>query len=630
MQRKPILIAVIVTGMLITAAPAAQANETELASDVLDTLTVESQTDDYNAADDRPDDWAQANDNPGDYSTTRDTILARDMTDVTYNDKHQVATGTLHDPYTGTTINFKRGQTTSNAVQIDHVVAFGEAWESGLGDDDEQTVERYYNDPYVLLAVDGPSNNGKQDSDAAEWLPSKVDADGKDTYDCYYVARQIAVKDKYDLSVDKAEKNAMSDVLATCPAQTIPGEQDGAYWESVDAGDSETLPGDVNGDGKYTIDDIPDIQLVNLDEQPIDGFDYRKHVYDLNEETLHAQFRNCPNGWDVTAAAISNNTGQEIHGDYVLSPDGQVVTAYYFTNNQGSPSPDADMNGDGEYTIDDFTGVGFTVDGNPLDGFSPDTHEYTLPDGGEHDIKASGYPSWLHVEAKNPSSTADKGFRSVTHMFTSPDLRTTVSYRFTWNVPVEQMPGDVDGDGEYTTGDLTGLTAVVDGEPYKEFTPDTDSYKLPDGDHTVTIAGTPDGWTMTPGTRSSQTPMPDGPIVTTTTYAFTYTAPNGVTVASYTFTWGTVEHTDDGDDDTSDTPPVVDDTDTDNPDTNAGTDTVPDATDTDDPDSGNTTETPADQLASTGAPITGIGAFTLAMLCCGAALGVLLRHRTRN
>lgn len=429
MQRKPILIAVIVTGMLITSAPAAQANETELASDALDTLTVEPQTDDYNAADDRPDDWAQANDNPGDYSTTRDTILARDMTDVTYNDKHQVATGTLHDPYTGNTINFKRGQTTSNAVQIDHVVAFGEAWESGLGDDDEQTIERYYNDPYVLLAVDGPSNNGKQDSDAAEWLPSKVDADGKDTYDCYYVARQIAVKDKYDLSVDKAEKNAMGDVLATCPAQTIPSESDGAYWES---GDSETLPGDVNG------------------------------------------------------------------------------------------------------------------------------------------------------------------------------------------------------DGEYTTGDLTGLTVTVDGEPYKEFTPDNTSYKLPDGDHTVTIAGTPDGWTMTPAAQSAQAPMPDGSIVTTTTYAFTFTASDGTTVASYIFTWGKAEHAGGEDDDTSDTPPVVDDTDTDNPDTNAGTDTVPDATDTDDPDSGNTTETPTDQLASTGAPIAGIGAFTLAMLCCGAALGVLLRRRTRN
>ena len=135
---------------------------------------------------------------------------------------------------------------------------------------------------------------------------------------------------------------------------------------------------------------------------------------------------------------------------------------------------------------------------------------------------------------------------------------------------------------------------------------------------------------MTSGMRSSQTPMPDGSLAIATTAEFAFAAPDGVTVASYTFTWGTVEHTDDGDDDTSDTPPVVDDTDTDSPDTNAGTDTVPDATDADDPDGGNTTETPTDRLASTGAPIAGIGAFTLAMLCCGAALGVLLRRRTRN
>lgn len=179
----------------------------------------------------------------------------------------------------------------------------------------------------------------------------------------------------------------------------------------------------------------------------------------------------------------------------------------------------------------------------------------------------------------------------------------------------------MNGDGEYTTGDLTGLTVTVDGEPYKEFTPDTDSYRLPDGDHTVAVAGTSDGWTAMSATEASGTAV---------TRTFTIVAPDGTTVASYTFAWGTVEHTDDGDDDTSDTPPVVDDTDTDSPDTNARTDTVPDATDADDPDGGNATETPTDQLASTGAPIAGIGAFTLAMLCCGAALGVLLRRRTRN
>ena len=164
----------------------------------------------------------------------------------------------------------------------------------------------------------------------------------------------------------------------------------------------------------------------------------------------------------------------------------------------------------------------------------------------------------------------------------------------------------------------------MDGEPYKEFTPDTDSYKLPDGDHTVTIAGTPDGWTMTPGMRSSQTPMPDGGFAIATTAEFAFAAPDGATVATYTFTWGMVEHTDDGE--TSDTPetPIVPDDDVDD-----NTDTS--ASDPGDKNTnGDTEANQSDQLPATGTDITGIGAFTLAMLCCGAALGVLLRHRTRN
>lgn len=236
----------------------------QLAATMLDTLQTAQQADDYDSDTDRPDDWAQANDNPGDYSTTRDLILARDLTDVTYNDKHQVATGTLHDPYTGGAIQFKRGVGTSTAVQIDHVVAFGEAWESGLSDDGEATIERYYNDPYVLLAVDGPSNGGKSDSDASEWLPSDVDLDGKDVYDCYYVARQIGIKSKYNLTVDETERQAMTSVLATCPAQTVPLESDGAYWES-----ESTTPG-TSGDEDVTTDEGQDTPTDDPSTTPDD------------------------------------------------------------------------------------------------------------------------------------------------------------------------------------------------------------------------------------------------------------------------------------------------------------------------------------------------------------------------
>ena len=72
------------------------------------------------------------------------------------------------------------------------------------------------NDPLNLLAVDGPANEAKRDRDAATWLPPNK------AYRCDYVARQIAVKTKYQLWVTPAEKTAMARVLDRCPAQTLP------------------------------------------------------------------------------------------------------------------------------------------------------------------------------------------------------------------------------------------------------------------------------------------------------------------------------------------------------------------------------------------------------------------------
>ncbi|GGI15474.1 hypothetical protein GCM10007377_16080 [Galliscardovia ingluviei] len=223
-----------ISALTILTLPAlAQADTAPTAINTLNTLTVSPQANNYSQKRDRPADWAQANNNPGDYSTTRDTILARDMTNTTYNKYHQVQSGTLNDPYTGKTINFQRtnratGTGDSTAVQIDHVVAFGEAWESGLSQQNKNTINQYYNDPYVLIAVDGKANMAKSDKDAAQWLPSNA---GNPDYNCYYVARQIGIKHKYHLSVDNAEKAAMEHVLASCPAITIPTEG-GITWQT--------------------------------------------------------------------------------------------------------------------------------------------------------------------------------------------------------------------------------------------------------------------------------------------------------------------------------------------------------------------------------------------------------------
>jgi hypothetical protein len=127
-----------------------------------------------------------------------------------------VLTGTLKDPYTGKVINFVRGVGTSNAVQIDHVVALSDAWQKGA--QKISSAERYslYNDPLNLLAVDGPTNQSKSDSDAASWLPPNK------SYRCAYVARQVSVKAKYKLWVTRAEKQAIADVLSGCPKQKLP------------------------------------------------------------------------------------------------------------------------------------------------------------------------------------------------------------------------------------------------------------------------------------------------------------------------------------------------------------------------------------------------------------------------
>jgi hypothetical protein len=147
---------------------------------------------------------------------TREVILNRDLTQVVTNDKCQVTKGVLQDPYTGKTIQFSRGAESSSAVQIDHVVALGDAWQKGAQQLSKTQREALANDPLELLAVDGPANQQKSDGDAATWLPPNK------SFRCEYVARQIAVKKKYSLWVTQAEHDAMTSILNGCPTQMIP------------------------------------------------------------------------------------------------------------------------------------------------------------------------------------------------------------------------------------------------------------------------------------------------------------------------------------------------------------------------------------------------------------------------
>jgi hypothetical protein len=147
---------------------------------------------------------------------TRNIILHRDLIDNQVDENCNVISGVLHDPYTGKTITFKRGSGTSTAIQIDHVVALSDAWQKGAQQLTKDQRITLANDPLELLAVDGPANQQKSDGDAATWLPSNK------PFRCQYVARQIAVKEKYNLWVTAAEKTAISSILSSCPLQTLP------------------------------------------------------------------------------------------------------------------------------------------------------------------------------------------------------------------------------------------------------------------------------------------------------------------------------------------------------------------------------------------------------------------------
>jgi hypothetical protein len=148
----------------------------------------------------------------------RNYVLMRDLRSITWRSGENclVATGVLADPYTGKTIHFVRGVKTSLAVQIDHVVAVSDAWQKGAQQLSSASRYSFYNDPLNLLAVDGPTNSAKGDGDAATWLPPNK------SFRCAYVARQVAVKEKYRLWLTAAEKSSIQSVLAKCPNQTLP------------------------------------------------------------------------------------------------------------------------------------------------------------------------------------------------------------------------------------------------------------------------------------------------------------------------------------------------------------------------------------------------------------------------
>ena len=220
MSRWEIRIAAVIAALLLGATPnpaIGVEQEPGLATAVLETLAVKGRAPKtgYARAQFGPA-WADVDRNGCD---TRNDILKRDLTSITYRAKTRncvVETGTLVDRYSGETINFVKGNISSMEVQIDHVVALSNAWQTGAFKLTADQRKALSNDPLNLFAVKGRLNSQKGDGDAATWLPPLK------SFRCSYVTQQIAVKAKYSLWVTAPEKAAMVSILAKCPTQKVP------------------------------------------------------------------------------------------------------------------------------------------------------------------------------------------------------------------------------------------------------------------------------------------------------------------------------------------------------------------------------------------------------------------------
>jgi len=199
----------VVENAIQTAVPAPTVAQTGSASKALETLAVKGRAAKTGYARTQfGSGWSTTNG-----CDTRNIILHRDLQNPVVDEECAVVSGTLNDTYTGTVIEFEKG---SSSIQIDHVVALSDAWQTGAQQLTRAERIQLANDPLELIAVQGDANQQKSDGDAATWLPSNT------SFRCEYVARQIAVKQKYALWVKEAEKQAILAVLNACPDQALP------------------------------------------------------------------------------------------------------------------------------------------------------------------------------------------------------------------------------------------------------------------------------------------------------------------------------------------------------------------------------------------------------------------------
>ncbi len=134
----------------------------------------------------------------------RDAALIRDGRGEVVGNYCTVSSGEWFDPYTGNTYY------QPSDIDIDHTVPLANAWRSGAASWTTAKRERFANVPPDVLSVEDNANASKGDKGPEAWKPPRT------AYHCTYSKKWINVKHQWALSVTRAERSALKQMLSTC------------------------------------------------------------------------------------------------------------------------------------------------------------------------------------------------------------------------------------------------------------------------------------------------------------------------------------------------------------------------------------------------------------------------------
>jgi hypothetical protein len=198
---------------LIPVSPSTTIGGEILALDVLLTIPIELETP---AGYDR-DLFPLWSDADGDGCDTRDEVLIRDAAG-TADVGADCAVDASEQWYS---VYDAVGLDNATQLDVDHVVALKEAWDSGAKEWDTPRREAFANDlddPHSLIAVSSSSNQSKGAADPSNWLPDNPDDQ------CRYIVAWVIVKARWELSMDESEHGRIRNLLQGPCEGAIVGE----------------------------------------------------------------------------------------------------------------------------------------------------------------------------------------------------------------------------------------------------------------------------------------------------------------------------------------------------------------------------------------------------------------------